>query len=624
MDTLVPLSRVFSSCDTDKADAVPLDTLLSALNRNAKVHDLIGLRQLWTGSASARAFAARNLGGSEDYAADAVAAFAERLLKVAAESRLANLRARGANGTGDNGQRRSMNVITWEQFIAAFHAEMLSNLEALRGQLVLGGQHESDLSSDDAAAISRAISERISALEVAQRGTGTAPTVIAAAGDGPSLDPESFSYEQHQNAPPPQNNLPLQQVPVVGALMAVPPDAFSYEQQPKQPDEGEDERGTIARRQQSPAAPSASAASTSVQLTTLPTQRLSTLGAGAVSPPDSICQLEDSSVSLSLVPVVTQASEIVSSLSEDRDCVWHGQTFEPDEVKTLLELDNIIDTRTSNRQAQQTGTGLALSPPLDEYRQSSGKTCILRALPQLLPSTSPPQPSIIKNSMTLDTSALLPLQNSADTKPVSASAKREDLSLRVPPPLPPPRKDPPPPTAPPPASEVLSSGDTRIAIPAPAPCQALTVQVQFSPSNKKSEECGVTKASLVPLPSPKFTPTNGKHRGRRISVTEMSPTGAMLVTYHHHFEDNQETKDAEGDILEDENQQQSGHEQDSAQQQYEEPMIIDYILDRMKLDRSDPYVSYAEELLRNLERITLACDKVSAVLGDYSFLGDLT
>ena len=98
----------------------------------------------------------------------------------------------------------------------------------------------------------------------------------------------------------------------------------------------------------------------------------------------------------------------------------------------------------------------------------------------------------------------------------------------------------------------------------------------------------------------------------------------MLVTYHHHFEDNQETKDAEGDILEDENQQQSGHEQDSAQQQYEEPMIIDYILDRMKLDRSDPYVSYAEELLRNLERITLACDKVSAVLGDYSFLGDLT
>ena len=257
MDTLVPLSRVFSSCDTDKADAVPLDTLLSALNRNAKVHDLIGLRQLWTGSASARAFAARNLGGSEDYAADAVAAFAERLLKVAAESRLANLRARGANGTGDNGQRRSMNVITWEQFIAAFHAEMLSNLEALRGQLVLGGQHESDLSSDDAAAISRAISERISALEVAQRGTGTAPTVIAAAGDGPSLDPESFSYEQHQNAPPPQNNLPLQQVPVVGALMAVPPDAFSYEQQPKQPDEGEDERGTLARRQQSPAAPPA-------------------------------------------------------------------------------------------------------------------------------------------------------------------------------------------------------------------------------------------------------------------------------------------------------------------------------------------------------------------------------
>ena len=91
MDTLLPLSRVFSSCDTGKANAVPLDTLLSALNRNQFVHDLIGLRQLWTGSAAAQAFAVRNLGGSEDYAADAIAAFAERLLKVAAQSRLANL-----------------------------------------------------------------------------------------------------------------------------------------------------------------------------------------------------------------------------------------------------------------------------------------------------------------------------------------------------------------------------------------------------------------------------------------------------------------------------------------------------------------------------------------------------
>ena len=98
-------------------------------------------------------------------------------------------------------------------------------------------------------------------------------------------------------------------------------------------------------------------------------------------------------------------------------------------------------------------------------------------------------------------------------------------------------------------------------------------------------------------------------------MTEISPSGAVLLDYNDHYETNSgESHDITSEDEKPQQQQQQQQHRGPQEQtiQTQEPMIIDYILDRMELDRSDPFVAYAEELLRNLERITMACDKVCA------------
>ena len=149
---ILPLGKIFSSCDHLQADTTSITRLLGALSRDANIHQIMNPQQSIEESLSndkdvkllvVRAFNAREkTSGTQNY--DPVASFAERLLIVS-----------GTTGS-----------ISWYQFIDCFSKEMEFNLMALQKQME-SLQRTGQLSPSQVVTLDTIINNRIHAIGAA-------------------------------------------------------------------------------------------------------------------------------------------------------------------------------------------------------------------------------------------------------------------------------------------------------------------------------------------------------------------------------------------------------------------------------------------------------------------------
>ena len=149
---ILPLGKIFSSCDHLQADTTSITRLLGALSRDANIHKIMNPQQSIEESLSndkdvkllvVRAFNAREkTSGTQNY--DPVASFAERLLIVS-----------GTTG-----------LISWFQFIDCFSQEMEFNLMALQKQME-SLQRTGQLSPSQVVTLDTIINNRIHAIGAA-------------------------------------------------------------------------------------------------------------------------------------------------------------------------------------------------------------------------------------------------------------------------------------------------------------------------------------------------------------------------------------------------------------------------------------------------------------------------